>query len=76
MFPYLPGQSGYNKRLRKSTVQMRVLIRLLAAETNAVFDDVWLVDSTPVECGPIPCAPSPACRGTPPTTHAPAARTA
>lgn len=51
MFPYLPGQSGYNKRLRKSTVQMQALIRLLAAETNAVFDDVWLVDSTPVECG-------------------------
>ena len=51
MFPYLPGQSGYNKRLRKSIVQMQALMRLLAAETNAVFDDVWLVDSTPVECG-------------------------
>ncbi len=51
MFPYLPGQSGYNKRLRKSTVQMQALIRLLAVETDAVFDDVWLVDSTPVECG-------------------------
>ncbi len=51
MFPYLPGQSGYNKRLRKSTVQMQALIRLLAAETNAVFDDVWLVDSTPSNAG-------------------------
>jgi Transposase DDE domain len=51
LFPYLPGQSGYNKRLRKSTTQMQALIRLLAAEVDVVHDDVWLIDSTPVECG-------------------------
>jgi len=51
LFPYLPGQSGYNKRLRKSLPQMQALIRLLAAETDTMFDDVWLADSTPVECG-------------------------
>ena len=28
LFPYLPGQSGYNKRLRKSLTQMQALIRL------------------------------------------------
>ena len=51
LFPYLPGQSGYNKRLRKSTVQMQALIRLLADEVDVVHDDCWLIDSTPVECG-------------------------
>ena len=51
LFPYLPGQSGYNKRLRKSMTQMQALIRLLAAEVDVVHDDVWLIDSNPVECG-------------------------
>lgn len=52
LFPYLPGQSGYNKRLRKSTTQMQALIRMLAAgPVDVVHDDVWLIDSTPVECG-------------------------
>lgn len=51
MFPYLPGQSGYNKRLRKSQTQMQALIRILAAEVDVFHDDVWLIDSTPVECG-------------------------
>jgi Transposase DDE domain len=30
---------------------MQALIRLLAAEVDVVHDDVWLIDSTPVECG-------------------------
>ena len=51
LFPYLPGQSGYNKRLRKSVQQIQALIRVLAADTHAWEDDVWLIDSTPVECG-------------------------
>lgn len=51
LFPYLPGQSGYNKRLRKSTTQMQALIRLLAADVDVAHDDTWLIDSTPVECG-------------------------
>jgi hypothetical protein len=50
-FPYVPGQSGYNKRLRKSATQLRALIRLLAKDTDLFFDDTWVVDSTPVECG-------------------------
>ncbi|WP_017602434.1 IS982 family transposase [Nocardiopsis lucentensis] len=49
-FPYLPQQSGYNKRLRKATGLIRVLIRHLATDTSAWTDDVWVVDSTPVEC--------------------------
>jgi Transposase DDE domain len=51
LFPYLPGQSGYNKRLRKLAVTMIWLIRMLAMDTSLWSDDVWIVDSTPVECG-------------------------
>lgn len=51
MFPTLPGQSGYNKRLRKLAATMSWLISELAAQTSVAGDDVWLVDSTPVECG-------------------------
>lgn len=51
MFPMLPGQSGYNKRLRKLAGTMTWLISELAAQTTIADDDVWLVDSTPVECG-------------------------
>jgi hypothetical protein len=50
-FPYVPGQSGYNKRLRKSGRQLSALVRVLAADTDLFFDDTWVVDSTPVECG-------------------------
>ncbi len=51
LFPYLPGQAGYNKRLRKSAVQLQSMIRLLATDTDVWADDTWLIDSTPVECG-------------------------
>lgn len=51
MFPYLPGQSGYNKRLRKLADTMSWLIGVLAADTSIYTDDVWVADSTPVECG-------------------------
>src|SRR2546428_344872 len=51
LFPYLPGQSGYNKRLRKLAATMMWLIAVLARDTALWADDVWVVDSTPVECG-------------------------
>jgi hypothetical protein len=51
LFPYLPGQSGYNKRLRKLAATMVWLIRILAIDTSLWADDVWVADSTPVECG-------------------------
>ncbi|GIH73569.1 IS982 family transposase [Sphaerimonospora thailandensis] len=51
MFPYLPGQSGYNKRLRKASTLLKHMIRMLATDTGLWSDDVWVVDSTPVECG-------------------------
>ncbi|MBC7592730.1 MAG: IS982 family transposase [Kineosporiaceae bacterium] len=50
MFPALPGQSGYNKRLRKLADTMSWLVTMLGADTSVATDDVWVVDSTPVEC--------------------------
>src|ERR1019366_1720003 len=51
LFPYLPQQPGYNKRLRKTAGTIGVLIGVLARDTSLWTDDVWVVDSTPVECG-------------------------
>jgi hypothetical protein len=51
LFGYLPGQSGYNRRLRAAAGLITTMIRLLAADTSLWADDVWVVDSTPVECG-------------------------
>ncbi|WP_030724440.1 IS982 family transposase [Streptomyces sp. NRRL F-2580] len=49
-FPYLPEQSGYNKRLRAANTLISRFIRTLARDTDLWHDDVWIVDSTPVEC--------------------------
>jgi Transposase DDE domain len=51
LFPYLPKQPGYNKRLRRAANLLRQVISLLAADTTWWTDDVWVADSTPVECG-------------------------
>jgi hypothetical protein len=51
LFSYLPGQPGYNRRLRAAAGLITALIRLLAADTSLWTDDVWVIDSTPVECG-------------------------
>ena len=51
MFPYLPRQSGYNKRLRAALPLVKQVIRVLAVDTDLWFDNHWIVDSTPVECG-------------------------
>jgi hypothetical protein len=51
LFPYLPGQAGYNKRLRAAAGLITALIRMLAADTSTWTDDTWVIDSTPVECG-------------------------
>jgi hypothetical protein len=54
LFPYLPQQPGYDKRLRKAAGLMRSVNRILATTTSVWSDDVWVVDSTPVECGRSP----------------------
>ena len=51
MFPRRIGQSGYNKRMRKAFSLFIRVIRMLAMDTSLWSDDVWVVDSTPVECG-------------------------
>jgi hypothetical protein len=50
LFPYLPQQSGYSKRLRAARGLVLHCTRVLAASTSLWGDDVWVVDSTPVEC--------------------------
>jgi Transposase DDE domain len=50
LFCYLPQQPGYNKRLRRLAPTLEWLIGVLARDTTLWSDDVWLVDSTPVEC--------------------------
>jgi len=50
-FPYLPDRPGYNKRLRRSGQLMQHVIAYLARACPSFTDDLWLVDSTPVECG-------------------------
>ena len=51
LFRYLPQQPGYNKRLRQAADLIQTVIRYLAADTTLWTDDVWVSDSTPVECG-------------------------
>ena len=49
--PPQPQQPGYHKRLRGCAGLVLRVIRALAADTTLWTDDVWVVDSTPVECG-------------------------
>ena len=51
LFRYLPQQPGYTKRLRAAAGLIKAVIRVLATDTTVWTDDVWVVDSTPVECG-------------------------
>jgi hypothetical protein len=51
LFRYLPGQPGYNRRLRAAAGLITTMTRMLAADTSLWTDDVWVADSTPVECG-------------------------
>jgi hypothetical protein len=50
-FPYLPDRPGYNKRLRHYGQLLYHVIAYLARSCPSFTDDVWLVGSTPVECG-------------------------
>lgn len=50
MFPHLPKQPGYNKRLRAALPLLKTITRHLAADSDLWHDDVWIVDSTPIEC--------------------------
>jgi hypothetical protein len=50
MFPHLPQQPGYNKRLRAALPLLKATTRHLAMDSDFWHDDTWLADSTPVEC--------------------------
>jgi hypothetical protein len=51
LFPYLPKQPGYNKRLRKLAPTIAQVITHLAAGSPSFCDGLRLLDSTPVPCG-------------------------
>ena len=50
MFPYLPGQSEYGKRLRALGGLLAAVITELARDTASWHDLLRLVDSTPLPC--------------------------
>lgn len=50
LFPYLPGQSGYGKRLRSLGGLLAAVITELARHTPSWHDDLRLLDSTPLPC--------------------------
>ncbi len=50
LFPYIPERPGYNKRLRHAAGMLRGVTRMLATACTSWSDDIWLLDSTPVEC--------------------------
>ena len=50
MFPRVPGQSGYNKRVHSLTATMTWVCAALRRGSRVHDDTVWLVDSTPIEC--------------------------
>jgi transposase len=51
MFPKIPHQSGYNKRLRAAGPLISAAITALARDTPSWHDVLRLVDSTPLPCG-------------------------
>jgi len=51
LFPYIPGQSGYNKRVRALAPQIAELLGHLARISPSWCDGLRLIDATPVPCG-------------------------
>lgn len=50
LFPYVPAQPGYNKRLRAAAPAIQLVIRALATDAPSWCDRLRLIDSTPVPC--------------------------
>jgi hypothetical protein len=51
LFPWLPGQSGYNRRLRAAAPALALVLDHLARHTPSWWDQWRLLDATPVPCG-------------------------
>jgi Transposase DDE domain len=50
LFPVLPKQPGYFKRRRRLADTLEWLMAMFASQSPGFYDDLLLVDSTPVEC--------------------------
>jgi len=50
LFPVIPGQSGYFKRRRRLAPVLEWLLVILCEQSPGFYDDLLLIDSTPVEC--------------------------
>jgi DDE family transposase len=51
LFPYLPHQPGYHKRLKAAAPLLAAAIDHLARQSPSWYDQVRLIDATPVPCG-------------------------
>jgi hypothetical protein len=51
LFPYLPKQPGYHKRLVTAAPLIMHATRLLAAQVPSHADQLRLIDATPLPCG-------------------------
>jgi Transposase DDE domain len=51
LFPYLPKQPGYNKRMHALAPQIVRLLNVVAFASPSWYDKIRLLDSTPVPCG-------------------------
>ena len=51
LFPYLPKQPGYHKRLKAAAPLLAEVMDYLAREVPSWHDPVRLIDATPVPCG-------------------------
>jgi Transposase DDE domain len=51
LFPYLPKQPGYHKRLKAAEPLLCKTILVLAERCPSWFDGMWIADATPVPCG-------------------------
>lgn len=51
LFPYVPGQAGYNRRLRAAAPALAVVLRHLAQTSPSWWDQWRLLDATAVPCG-------------------------
>jgi len=51
LFPYLPKQPGYNKRMRALAPQIVRVLNAIAFSSPSWCDNLRLLDSTPVPCG-------------------------
>ena len=50
LFPRLPKQPGYFKRRRKLADTLEWLMGIFASQSPGFYDDLLLIDSTPIEC--------------------------